>query len=84
VLTISLALLAGSIPPHVEDPWPDRIGLGFPFALAGAAGVLAGVIHADASADLRDGKIRRAGQIGFWWGAGIYAISLAVQVISGL
>jgi hypothetical protein len=29
-------LLAGAIFPQVEDPWPDRIGFGFPVVLAGA------------------------------------------------
>lgn len=84
MLALSLALLAGSIPPRVEDPWPDSIGLGFPFVLAGVGGVLAGVAYANASAERRDGKIRTGGLVGFWFGTVIYLVSLVVQVVSGV
>jgi hypothetical protein len=35
MLSIWLVLLVGSVFPQVEDPWPDRIGFGFPIVLAG-------------------------------------------------
>jgi hypothetical protein len=49
--------LFGSVFPRVEDPLPKSIGLGFPFALAGAGGVFAGVIYADASPMTRNRAI---------------------------
>jgi hypothetical protein len=79
-----LELLTGSILPHVEDPWPDRIGLGFPFAVAGAFGVLAGVLYAEAPQAHRDRAVSRGGIWGFRVGAMFYVVSLLVQVASGL
>ena len=73
-------LLIGSILPRVENPLPKTIGLGFPFALAGAVGVLAAVIHAEASDARRDRAIRLGGLWGFRLGAAIYAIALAAQI----
>jgi hypothetical protein len=73
-------LFVGSILPRVEDPWPDTIGLGFPFAIAGAIGVLASVVYADAEEDRRDRAIRAGGLMGFRIGAAIYVISLVIQV----
>lgn len=83
MLGIAPELFVGSILPRVEDPLPDTIGLGFPFALAGAGGVLASVIYADANEDRRDRAIRSGGIAGFWVGAGIYLISLLAQVSFG-
>jgi hypothetical protein len=74
--------LFGSVLPRVEDPLPKSIGLGFPFALAGAGGVFAGVIYADASPVKRNRAISVGGQIGFWLGMAFYFFSLAVQVAS--
>jgi hypothetical protein len=65
----------------VRDPWPHSIGLGFPFALAGAFGVLADLVYAEASKAQRDRVSNEAGVFGFRLGAGIYAVSLLVQVI---
>ena len=76
-------LVAGSIFPRVEDPWPDSIDLGFPFMLAGAGSILAGVVYAEAPQAQRDRAINRAGIRGFRLGAAIYALSLLVQVMSG-
>lgn len=82
VLALSLAFLLGSLFPHAEDPWPDTIGIGFPFAAAGAGVVLAGVLFADAPKQRRDRWTRRLGQSGFYAGAVLYVLSLAIQVVS--
>jgi len=74
------AALFGAVFPRVEDPWPDRIGLGLPFALAGAFGVLASVVYADAAPARRDRAIRHGGLAGFWFGTGLYALSLLAQI----
>jgi hypothetical protein len=84
VLSIGLALLLGSFPPRVEDPLPDSIGLGVPFVLAGAAGVLASVVYADSPTQRRDRAVRLFGRAGFYAGVALYVVSLAVQVVSEL
>jgi hypothetical protein len=73
-------LLEASIVPRVEDPWPHRIGLGFPLEAAGAFGGLAGMLHADSPGERRERAISRAGLIGFKLGAAWYALALAVQI----
>jgi hypothetical protein len=73
-------LFGASILPEVEDPWPHRIGLGFPFAVAGAFGVLAGMLHANSPSARRERAISRGGLIGFQLGAGWYVLALVVQV----
>ncbi len=78
------ALLESALLPRVEDPWPERIGLGFPFAMAGAGGVLAGVAHTESSPASRDRAVRRGGLFGFGFGAALYLLSLVVQLGSGL
>jgi hypothetical protein len=78
--TSFLALLLASVLPRVEDPLPDRIGLGVPFAAAGAGGVLAGVIHTKSSPDRRDEAIRKGGLGGFVAGTVFYLFSFCVQV----
>ena len=84
MFAIPLWLLAGSIFPQVEDPWPHSIGLGFPFTLAGAGAILASVISAEAPQEKRDRAMSRGGVYGFRAGIGLYALSLLVQVVSGL
>jgi hypothetical protein len=42
--SVASYLLSGIVLPRVEDPWPETVGLGLPFTLAGAGGVLAGVL----------------------------------------
>jgi len=81
VLSIGFELLAASFFPHVEDPWPERIGLGLPFAWAGVGGVLAGVIHAQSSQPRRDRAMTRGGVWGFRLGASFYSVSLLVQLV---
>jgi hypothetical protein len=80
VLGLALALLLVSFLPQVENPWPDTIGIGFPFAAAGACGVLASVLFTNAERDRRDQAIRRSGLFGFCAGVGFYVLSLVVQV----
>lgn len=79
-----LAPILASLLPRVEDPWPDTIGLEFPFALAGVVGVLAGFVRAEASNADRDRAIRQGGLHGFRAGALFYALSLFNQVLSGV
>ena len=76
-------LLAGLTLPRVQNPWPESIGLGFPFAMAGAAGVLVSMIQPDTSQAERDRAIRVGNLWGFRLGAGFYVISLVFQVAYG-
>jgi hypothetical protein len=46
MLAAGQLLVLGSLLPHVENPWPDTIGIELPFAMAGAGGVLAGFLYA--------------------------------------
>jgi hypothetical protein len=80
VPSIAVDLLLGAILPRVENPLPESIGLGFPFALAGAAGVLAGMFYADASPAERDHAVRQTALAFFRIGVVIYLLSLVVQV----
>jgi hypothetical protein len=75
-------LVGGSLFPSVESPWPDRIGVGFPVAMAGAFGAVAGVIHAESPKARRERAMIRWGVRGFWLGALLYSVSLLVQVFS--
>jgi len=70
--------------PEVEDPIPERIGLGDLVSLAGTGGVVAGVAFITASAPKRDKAIRWGALIGFGFGVVLYLVSLIVQLISGL
>jgi hypothetical protein len=81
MLSISPEILFGSILPRVEDPLPDTIGLGFPFACAGAGGVLAGVVFSSSSAERRDRAMSRGGLVGFQIGAAVYFLALATQLV---
>jgi F0F1-type ATP synthase membrane subunit c/vacuolar-type H+-ATPase subunit K len=77
-----VALLLASVVPEIEDPLPDRIGLGFPLAAAGAGGVIASVIHSASSAARRDQAINKGILFGFGIGTASYFLALAVQVLS--
>jgi hypothetical protein len=77
------ALLAGFALPHVQNPWPESIGLGFPFAMAGAAGVFASMVQTGASQAERDRVIRVGNLWGFRLGALFYAVSLIFQIAYG-
>jgi hypothetical protein len=58
------AMIARVALPHVQSPWPESIGLGFPFAMAGAAGVLVSMIQPEASQADRDRAIRLGNPLG--------------------
>jgi len=73
-------LFAGLTLPRVQSPWPESIGLGFPFAMAGAAGVLASMIQPEASQADRDRAVRVGNLWGFRAGAALYILSLIFQV----
>jgi hypothetical protein len=80
VIDFLYTLLAGITFPRVQSPWPESIGLGFPFAMAGAAGVLASMIQPEASQAERDRAIRIGNLWGFRSGAAFYILSLIFQV----
>jgi hypothetical protein len=75
-------LTFASLLPRVADPWPDVIGLEFPFVTAGGGGVLASVFYSEGSTAQRDEAIRNGGTWGFWLGALFYALSFFNQVAS--
>jgi len=83
VLSIWL-LLAGSVFPQVEDPWPDRIGVTLPITLGGALGFLASVLFAASPEARRNRAIRNGGLAGIAFGLAFYFVSLAAQVCSSL
>jgi hypothetical protein len=78
-----LALLTGQALglPEVEEPVPDRIGLGYLVSLAGAGGVLGAVLSV-ARPQKRDLFVSVGTFLGFCAGCVLYAISLAVQLLS--
>lgn len=80
MLPIDLWQLAGSVVPTVEDPWPDRIGLGFPFTMAGVGSVLAGTIKVNALPATRERAMNRGSVYGFRGGCALYAVALLVQI----
>jgi hypothetical protein len=84
VLSIWLVLLTGSVFPHVEDPWPDEIGVTLPITLGGALGFLAGALFANSPEARRNRAIRKGGLAGIAIGLVFYFLSLAVQVCSSL
>ncbi|MGC1852283.1 MAG: hypothetical protein WA687_07580 [Solirubrobacterales bacterium] len=84
MLSIALWFFATSIIPRVENPWPESIGLEFPFTLAGAGTIFVGFIYAEASQARRDRASRQGGFYGFVVGSLIYAFSLVNQIAFGL
>jgi len=77
-------LLVLAILPRVEDPWPDTIDLGFPFATAAAGCVLAGAMWFLAAEKERERAIKLGGFLGFAVGSVFYLVSLLAQVMSSL
>ena len=86
VLAIAAALwlLNDSFLPRVEDPWPDTIGLDFPFMLSGACAALAAIVHFESPPAKRGGAVRKSSLIGFCIGALIYVVSLVNAVGSAI
>lgn len=68
--------------PEVENPIPERIGVGHIFALAGALGLLGGIARFGSSPAERERAIRWGGLVGFCVGVGLYCALLLVQVLS--
>ena len=76
-------MLALAVLPRAEDPWPDTIDFGFPFAVAGGLGMAASVLYAQRSVAERDEAVRSGNVWGFWLGLGLYSIALLNQVAFG-
>lgn len=70
--------------PEVEDPLPDRIGLTYLVSLAGAGGVLGGVVSVIGWPQRREQFVTAGTFIGFCVGLGIYVSALIDQLISRL
>ncbi len=70
--------------PEVENPIPEKIGLGDVFTVAGAGGVLGGMVGVCCSPKNKDRAIGVGSVIGLCIGTGFYAVALVIQVASGL
>jgi hypothetical protein len=70
--------------PEVEDPIPDRIGLGYLVSLAGAGGVLGGIVSVVGWPQKRERFVSVGTFIGFCIGLGLYATALINQLVSSL
>jgi hypothetical protein len=79
---LALVLVVASVLPEAEYPWPSRIDVSFPFALAGGFGVVAGALPRQSTPAARDRAARIGSFFGFWVGSVIYAALLAVRVAS--
>jgi hypothetical protein len=69
---------------EVENPVPEKIGLGDVFTVAGAGGVLGGMVGVCCSPENKERAVSVGSVIGLCIGAGIYAVALVIQVASGL
>lgn len=83
---LMLALLLGQALglPEVENPIPEKIGLGDVFTVAGAGGVLGGMVGVCCYPEHKERAISVGSVIGLSIGTGFYAIALVIQVVSGL
>jgi hypothetical protein len=70
--------------PEVESPIPEKIGLGDIIALAGAGGVLGGMVGVCCSPKNRERAISVGSVLGLCVGAGFYAVVLLVQLLWGI
>jgi hypothetical protein len=78
-----LALLLGQALglPEVEDPIPDKIGLSYLVSLAGAGGVLGGVVSVVGWPQKRERFVSVGTFIGFCVGFGLYVSALIDKLI---
>ncbi len=81
-----LALLLGQALglPEVENPIPEKIGLPDVFTVAGAGGVLGGMVGVCCSPKEKERAISVGSVIGLCIGSAFYAVALLIQVASGL
>jgi hypothetical protein len=77
-----LAFAIAAFLPRVEDPWPDEIGVLFPFTVAGLGGTIAQFALGSATAERRDQAIQRWGRRGMYLGSAFYLAALVAQVVS--
>jgi hypothetical protein len=70
--------------PEIEDPIPDRIGLGHLISLAGAGGVLGGISKLGAPSAGRERAIGTGSLAGLVFGTAFYCLALLGEVISRL
>ena len=77
-----IALLLGQALglPEVENPIPERIGLDHLFAVAGAGGVIGGILSVAAWPRRKEEFISLGTVAGFCLAFGFYALSLLVQL----
>jgi hypothetical protein len=81
-----LALLIGQALglPEVESPIPEKIGLEDVFTVAGAGGVLGGMVGLCCFPTNKERAMSLGSVLGLGVGATFYAVALLVQVASGL
>jgi CDP-diglyceride synthetase len=81
-----LALLIGQALglPEVENPIPEKIGVGHIFALAGTLGLMGGIFRFRSSPSEQERAVRRGGLAGFCIGLVVYCVLSLVQVLSDL
>jgi hypothetical protein len=84
VLVLALLLSQALGLPEVENPIPERIGLGDVLTVAGAGGVLGGMVGVCGSPKNKERAISVGSVIGLCVGIGFYAIALVIQVASDL
>lgn len=84
MLALALIIWQVSGLPEVENPIPDRIGLGHLFALAGACGLLGGLFRFGAPPRERERAVSWGSLVGFCIGAGLYMLLLLIQIGSNL
>lgn len=83
-MVVDLVVFIASVFPRVEDPWPDTIGIEFPFALAGAGGAAVSLFSTQLSEAARNRAIRGGNLLGFRLGAVFYMLALVNQLAFGL
>jgi len=84
MLALALLIVQALGLPEVENPVPDKIGLGYLVSLAGAGGVLGGVVSVIGWPQKREQFVTVGTFFGFCIGLAIYASALIIQLISSL